>query len=113
MTEAAVYVPPLRAWMPLALNATRVAKPVKAVCAPLESGIALLIGDVAEEREGVASKVTVKVPVSTGSAVFCPVVLAVRHWPWTGLPISVPIGVCVGLPLVPVMIRVLLPVGVV
>src|SRR6266849_210701 len=104
MTEAAAYAPPLRAWMPLTLNLARVAKPVKAVCAPLESAITLLIGDVAEEPEGVASKVTVKVPVWTGSAVFCQVVPEVRHR--AGLTTSVTLAVCIRLALVRVMVSV-------
>ena len=65
------------------------------------------MGEVAELPEGVASKVTVKVPVCTaGNAVFCQVVPDVRHWFCTGLTTSVTVAECVRLPLVPVMVNV-------
>src|SRR5260370_36847246 len=73
----------------------------------------VLMGELMELPEGLASNVTVKVPVCTaGNAVFCQVVLEVGHCAATGLTASVTVAVCVKLPLVPVIVSVGLPVGV-
>ena len=79
----------------------------------MERAITLLMGEVAELPEGVASKVTVKLAVWLGKAVFCHVVPEVRHCVAMGFTTSVTIAVCVRLPLVPVMVTVELPAGVV
>src|SRR5262249_27039387 len=53
---------------PEGLNRASVANPAYAVCAPCESAMTLLMGEI----EGVASKVAVKVPVSVVErAAFC------------------------------------------
>src|SRR5260370_42527077 len=70
------------------------------------------MGEVAELPEGVASKVTVKLAVWLGKAVFCHVVPDVRHCVAMGFTTSVTIAVCVRLPLVPVMVTFELPAGV-
>src|SRR5260370_32685927 len=71
------------------------------------------MGESTETPEGVASNVTVKVPVCTaGNAVFWQVVFEVRHCDVNGLTTNVTVVVCVKLPLVPVMASVGLPVGV-
>src|SRR6266478_9197557 len=100
MVAAAAKAPPLRTSMvPAGLNRTSVAKPVYAVCAPLENAITLSVGD----ADGVASNVAVNAAAWLVNARFCQ--------PLVGEPVtqaaattSVTEVVCCSAPAVPVTV---------